>query len=661
MQDDGNMRGPSTSFAGFGFGGGGAQAGWDHGMGGCESGFTLRDVTNPDIVWATCYGDEVTRWDAKTKLARSVSPWLHTLDSPPNDTKYRCHWTPPLAIDPFDHNVVYYGCQVIFKTTNGGQSWSVISPDLSTQDPSKIIPSGGLVGDNLGQFYGEVVFAIAPSEIQKGLIWAGTNDGKLWYTKDGGAKWNDVSKNVGMPSWGTVTKIEPSHFDAGTAYVSVDYHLMDNRDPFIYKTTDFGQTWKSVAGDLPKHQLSYVRAIAEDPNKKGVLFAGTGNGFFYSLDDGGHWTAVTAGLPHAPVSWIVVQKNFHDVVVSTYGRGFFIMDDVSPLEQMAGENSDAAVKFFAPHSVYRWVRAPRALLYYTLKAPAQGPAQIEITDAQGNKVREMRGGGRAGLNRVQWDLHSDGPRLIALRTTPPENPHIWEEPRFRGLDSRPITHWGMSPNVEGPIVAPGKYTVKMTVDGQTYTQTIEVMPDPHSTGSVADIEETVKFQRRIMDDVSATSDMVNQMEWMRKQLDDIAKMLRPQKEKAELAKSVDAMDKKIQDVEYKLVSKALTTSDDKYFISAYKIYFNLLWLDGEVGTGAGDVAGGADFGPTDTAKDLLAMIEKDLTAAKAEYKNLIEKDVAAFNRSLAEKGVTPLAFAIPPMTAPATAEGNDPQ
>jgi hypothetical protein len=178
---------------------------------------------------------------------------------------------------------------------------------------------------------------------------------------------------------------------------------------------------------------------------------------------------------------------------------------------------------------------------------------------------------------------------------------------------------------------------------------------------VADIEETVKFQRRIMDDVSATSDMVNQMEWMRKQLDDIAKMLRPQKEKAELAKSVDAMDKKIQDVEYKLVSKALTTSDDKYFISAYKIYFNLLWLDGEVGTGAGDVAGGADYGPTDTAKDLLAMIEKDLTAAKAEYKNLIEKDVAAFNRSLAEKGVTPLAFAIPPMTAPATAEGNEPQ
>jgi photosystem II stability/assembly factor-like uncharacterized protein len=660
MQDDGNMRGPSTAFAGFGFSAAGGQAGWDHGMGGCESGFTVPDVTDPDIVWATCYGDQVTRWDAKTKLARSVSPWLHTLDSPPNDTKYRCHWTPPLAIDPFDHNTVYYGCQVIFKTTNGGHSWSVISPDLSTQDPSRIIPSGGIVGDNLGQFYGEVVFAIAPSETQKGLIWAGTNDGKVWYTKDGGGKWNDVTKNIsGLAPWGTITKIEPSHFDAGTAYVSVDYHLMDNRDPYIFKTTDFGQTWKSVTGDLPKHPLSYVRAITEDPNKRGVLFAGTGNGFYYSLDDGLHWTGLAAGLPHAPVSWIVVQKHFHDVVISTYGRGFYILDDITPLEQMAQDSSEAAVRFFAPKSAYRFVRNSRTFLSFSLKAAPQGPVQIEISDAQGNKVRELRAPGRPGMNRVAWDLHYDGPRLIALRTTPPENPHIWEEPRFRGQDSRPITHWGMSPNQLGPIVAPGKYTVKLTVDGQSYTQTIEVLRDPRTTGTPADIEESVKFQRRILDDVTAVSDMVNQMEWMRKQLDDIEKMLRGQKEKADLLKSVQGMNQKIQDVEYKLVSKALTTSDDKYFVSAYKAYFSLLWLNGEVGTGAGDVAGGADYRPTDTAIGLLEMIEKDMNAAKAEYRALLDKDMPAFNRSLAEKGVTPIVATLPPPT-PLAANGLEP-
>src|SRR5271166_4481703 len=218
MQDSTTMRGPAVQ-RGFGGFGRFAEPNWERGMGGCESGFTLPDPTDPNIVWATCYGDEVTRWDARTKLARSVSPWLHTLDSPPNDTKYRCHWTAPLAIDPFDHNTVYYGCQVVFRTTNSGQSWSVISPDLSTQDPKYLQPSGGIVGDNLGQFYGEVVFAIAPSTVQKGLIWAGTNDGKIWYTKDAGGKWNDVTRNVGMKEWGTITSIQPSFFDAGTAYI----------------------------------------------------------------------------------------------------------------------------------------------------------------------------------------------------------------------------------------------------------------------------------------------------------------------------------------------------------------------------------------------------------------------------------------------------------
>src|SRR5437016_2864922 len=222
------------------------------------------------------------------------------------------------SIAPFDHNTADFGCQVLFKTTNGGQSWSVISPDLSTQDPSRLISSGGIVGDNLGQFYGEVVFAIAPSELQQGLVWAGTNDGLIWYTKDGGANWTNVTKNIkDLPPWGVVTRIEPSHFDAGTAYVCVDYHLMDNRDPFIFKTSDFGKTWTKISDMLPKHALGYVRTIAEDPNQKGLLFAGTGNGLFYSLDDGSHWTAVAAGRPRAPATWAVVQKPFHDLVVST--------------------------------------------------------------------------------------------------------------------------------------------------------------------------------------------------------------------------------------------------------------------------------------------------------------------------------------------------------
>jgi photosystem II stability/assembly factor-like uncharacterized protein len=655
MQDDGNMRGPSTNTSAGGFGSA-AEEGWDHAMGGCESGFTLPDVTDPDIVWATCYGNEVTRWDAKTRTARSVSPWIHTLDSPPTDSKYRCHWTPPMAVDPFDHNTVYYGCQVIFKTSNAGQSWSVISPDLSTQDPKYIINSGGVVGDNLGQFYGEVVFAIAPSQIQKGLIWAGTNDGKVWYTNDGGGHWNDVTKNIsGMPPLGVVTSIQPSFFDPGTAYVSVDYHLMDNRDAFIYKTSDFGATWTQIGAGIPKGPLSYVRCVAEDPNKKGLLFAGIGNGLYTSPDDGAHWNPLQTGLPHAQTTWVVVQKQFHDLVVATYGRGFYILDDITPLEQMAGQPApDAEVQLFASRGAYRFIHGGRAFVDYSLKAAAKGPVQIQIVDAAGNVVRDLQGSGRPGMDRVSWDLRYNGPRTIALRTLPRENPHIMEEPRFHGAESRPITHWGMSPNQTGPIVTPGKYTAKLTVDGKTYTQALEVLKDPHQGGTDAEIEASVKMQLHILDDVSKTSDMVNQIEWMRKQLADVEGMLHSQKGKDDLLKTVQAEDQKMQDVEYKLISKALTTSDDKYYIATYKIYFNLLWLNGEVGPGAGDVAGGDNYGPTDTAREILAAIEKDLTAATTEYHNLMEKDVPAFNRSLGEHGITPLASVVPARNADPT-------
>ena len=657
MQDDGTMRGPSTSRPrGFST----EDTGWDHGMGGCESGFTLPDPADPNIVWASCYGDEVTRWDARTKLARSVSPWLHTLDSPPNDTKYRCHWTPPLAIDPFDHNTVYYGCQVVFKTANGGQSWSVISPDLSTQDPSRIVSSGGIVGDNLGQFYGEVVFAIAPSEIQRGLIWAGTNDGKVWFTRDSGEHWNDVTKNINMPAWGTVTSIQPSHFNAGTAYISVDYHLMDNRDPFIFKTTNFGQTWTPLASNLPKHQLSYVRAIAEDPNKEGLLFAGTGNGVYYSLNDGGSWTALTEGLPHAPVTWAVVQKQFHDLVVSTYGRGIYILDDITPLEQMAEKKqAESAQKLFAMRPALRMAKESRAFITFNLAAAPKSPVRVEIVDSSGKPIRELRPPqARAGMNRVTWDLKYTGPRLIALRTTPPENPHIWEEARFRGRDSRPISHWGVAPEQEGPLALPGKYIVRLTVDGQTLTEPLDIVKPPRTTGSDADIEKSVQLQLRIRDDITRTSDIVNSIEWMRKQLEVQQAMLRSER-KPDLLKSVEDFDKKLQDVEYRLLSRALTTSDDKYFMAAYKVYFNLLWLAGEVGGGAGDVAGGADYGPTDTSVALLEMIEKDLASAESDFRKLMQTDFPTFNRTLADRGLLPLNTTVPAPAPPKKEEGAE--
>jgi photosystem II stability/assembly factor-like uncharacterized protein len=648
MQDDGNMRGPSVG-----------RGDWDKDMGGCESGFTAADQVDANIVWETCYGAEVTRWDARNKKTRNVSPVIHTLDSPPNEVKYRCHWTPPLAIDPFDHNTVYYGCQVIFKTSDAGVHWSVISPDLSTNDPSHIISSGGLVGDNLGQFYGEVVFAIAPSKIQKGLIWAGTNDGQIWYTKDSGGHWNNVTKNIsGLLPLGTVTSIEPSHFDPGTAYASVDLHLADNRDPFILKTTDFGNTWTTLSGGLPKHELSYVRIIAEDPNCKGLLFAGTGNGLFYSLDDGAHWDEYDRGLPHAPVSWAVVQKNFHDLVISTYGRGIYILDDITPFEQMAKGNADAAARLFEPRSSYRFSDQPNVYLNFWLKSAPKAAVEFQILDGQGKTIRKFSAPGKEGINRATWDMKYEPAHVVALRTAAPDNSHIWEERRFRSAESRPITHWGIYGNEQGPIAAPGKYTVQMTVDGRKFTQPLTVLADPRATSSQADLELSVKTLLRIRDHTTTAADIVNQMEFMRKQLGVVTQMLRAQaaqqkekeaskadgKEKEDdFLKSIEAMEKKLADVEFKFISPVEANSDDKYFAQKARIYMNLMWLQGRVGTGAGNVVGNADFPPAPADLEWLASIEKDLAAAQADYRQVMEKDLPAFNHNLMQHGMTPIA------------------
>jgi len=683
--------GAPAAFGGGGGGGGGPQfSTWEHNIGGCESGFTLPDVVNTDVVWASCYGNTVTRWDAKTGLARSVSPWMHTLDWPPDQLKYRCHWTPPLAIDPFDHNTVYYGCQVIFKTSSAGQSWSVISPDLSTKDRSRIVSSGGLIPDNLGQFYGEVVFAIAPSEIQRGLIWAGTNDGKVWYTRDGAANWNDVTKAMQLPSWGTIRKIEPSHFDPATAYVAVDYHMMDDRKPVVMKTTDFGKTWTNVTGDLPSsHPLDYVMAVAENPNRRGMLFAGTGHGFYYSMDDGTHWTKFSDGLPASPVSWIVVSKLYHDVVVSTYGRGIFVLRDISMLEQSDSASAAAALRFYLPRTAVRDPRGGRAEFTFALKDAPKDSVKVEIEDANHRVIRTMKSMARAGANRVTWDLRHDSPDRIDLRTLPPDNPHIWDEPRFRnpattgggrgglgvappdsamaslsansggtavpiaplpapttttpanpGDTTRPrvltrgITHWGIdAPARSGPLATPGRYTVIVTTDGRSAKQPVAVVRASNLTAPDSEIAASTAAQIRIRNAMNDAAGMANKLEIMRKQIEDLVSA---NASSASLTQPLRELDAKMMSVELRILSRSDLNTDDKWYVEPTKLFLSLIWLSGEVGTGAGDVAGGADHRPTDASMATLASLERDLAATKSAYAGLMT-DVASFNRTMSGK------------------------
>jgi hypothetical protein len=621
--------------AGRGGRNGGTGDGWQTGLGGCESGFTFPDTVNPNIVWSSCYGNEITRWDASVGRARSVSPWIHTLDSEPNKAKYRCHWTPPAVLDPFDHNTVYYGCQVVFKTSDGGDTWDVISPDLSTQDPKFIVSSGGIVGDNLGQFYGEVVFAIAPSPAEKGLLWAGTNDGKLWYMRAG--KWTDVTKNItGLPAWGTVTQISPSNFDPGTAYVAFDFHMMDDRLPYLYKTSNFGQTWTKISGGLPTgHPLDYVRSVAENPNKKGMLFAGTGHGFFYSMDDGAKWTQFKEGLPPAPVTWITIQKRQHDVVIATYGRGLFILPNISILEQTGTPSAPPTTKLYEPIPAIRQARAGRAEFVFSLGSAPTAPISMEILDSTGAVVKKQQVSAHAGLNTATWDLRYDGPSAVELRTTPPENPHIWDEVRFKTAEFRPVDHWGIQgAQRAGPIAAPGKYSVRMDLGGGPVTQPFTIVKDPAISASEADLVLSTQTQTKIRDDMNATVTLTNHLEKMRRQIEDQTKA---NAGKADVVKALADLNQKMLAVEYQMVTKSDMMSDDKYYPEQYRVYQNLIWLNGVVGMGAGDVAGGAEYKPTRASLQVLAEIETALAKAKTDYNKLIATDVPAFNTAMAGK------------------------
>jgi hypothetical protein len=367
-----------------------------------------------------------------------------------------------------------------------------------------------------------------------------------------------------------------------------------------------------------------------------MLFAGTGHGFFYSMDDGAHWTQFREGLPASPVSWILVPKRWHDVVVSTYGRGLFILRDIAPLEDQGAQLASSGVRLYAPHPGYRQARSGHADITFALAAGERAPAKVQILDSTGAVIRTIQQPVRAGLNRASWDLRYDPPTRVDLRTTPEANPHIWEEPRFKGKSVRPITHWGIQgPESSGPLGVPGRYATRVIVGKDTTpARPLEILRDPQILANDADLLASTKAQIRIRDDMNAAAEMINKLEIVRKQIEDQRKTAAT---KPGVTPALAALDDKLLGVEFRLLTKSDLNSDDKYYVEAYKVYLNLIWLAGEVGTGAGDVAGGADARPTDASLEWLAQIETDLAAAKTEFNKVMTEDVPAFNRTMAGK------------------------
>ena len=423
MQDGPSTCGPSNSKSSGSYVTGGSEIprGLWYSVGGGESGTATPDPTDPFIVWSTASGRGsasgiVVRHDLRTRQSRDVEVWpVAPFGHAAADIRYRFIWDFPIVISPHDHNKIYVGSQFLHVTTNGGQSWEVKSPDLTLNTKNTQVHSGGLTPDNLGVEYGNTIYSIAESPVQSGLIWVGTNDGVVQVTQDDGANWANVTANIpGMIAWGTVFNIEPSRFDAGKAYITVNGHLEGNFDPWVYKTNDYGQSWTQITDGLPRNPLSNARNVREDPIRPGLLYLATENGMFLSFDDGDNWQPLQLNLPHTPVSWLTIQEHFNDLVLSTYGRGFWVLDDLSPFQQLTAEAAASDAFLFAPRSAYRLrlvdntVREMAddptagdnppygASLSYWLGSEPPGDVTLEIADSNGSLIASVDGAKKRG-------------------------------------------------------------------------------------------------------------------------------------------------------------------------------------------------------------------------------------------------------------------------
>ncbi len=650
-QDEPTFRGPSNNLQqsrGPIIAGGITAGDWTQ-IGGCEPGFSIPDWADNNIVWSGCYNGDLTRMDLRTGQARWVSAWPEAgYGWAPKDVKYRWHWTMPIAMSPHDHNRVYVGSQYVHETDNGGQSWKVISPDLTLNDKSHQQSSGGMHGDNLMTFEGSVLYAIAESPVKAGVIWTGGTDGQVNVTQDGGKSWTNVTRNIqGMPPLGTIWSIAPSNFDAGTSYVVDNLEQgAGDYNAYVYKTTDFGKTWKLISGGIPKSVNSSAHTIVEDPVRKGMLFLGTDNFIYVTWDDGDHWTLLRNNMPPAPIYWLTIQKHYNDLVVATYGRGFWILDDITPLRSFDKAES-AEVYLFQPRAAYRYRKFNNtrqadtynhivgenppegADLNYYLKAPAK-KVQISILGADGKTIRELAGSTQPGVNRVWWDLRYQAPVVVKLRASPPGEPWV-KNVSPPDHDWRPLVHWRNY--TTGPEVAPGVYTVKLNADGKEFTEKITILRDPKDLGSEQDIKANTDFLLQLRSELNESAETINRIEWTRKQLVDLQTMLRTGPGNASVIQAAQELQQKIYAVEGRFFPLGLTGRTEDAFRVPTTLYGKLTNL-------AFLVEGGADLPPTDQSVEVNEELEQQLTEAQQAAKTLNEKLIPEFNATLKAKGLS---------------------
>ena len=649
-QDGPSMGGPSNTLSGSVIPIGAWQS-----VGGCESGFAIPDPVDNQRVWSGCYEGILDLFDHRTGHSRNVSVWPDNPEAWSGETlKYRFQWTFPILISPHDHNRVYVGSQYVHLTEDGGHSWRVISPDLTTNDKTKQQRMGGLTPDDAGPTMGATLFALAESPLQAGLLWAGSNDGLLHVSQDGGQSWTNLTDRLpDLPPWGTVSNIEASRHQAGAAYVTFDLHQVNDTRSYVYKTDDFGRSWVSLAADLPHDTHSYVHCLREDPQRAGLLYLGTENAIHVSFDDGVDWQSLQTNLPQAPAHWLTVQEHFNDLVVATYGRGFWILDDITPLQQWTPEVAGQAAYLFRPRPAYRFrtvaanMQQPGdpaagqnpsygASLNYYLSDPGQQEIELTISDAQGRQVRRLGAGKldpakpdphrltrRAGLNRVYWDLRYQATDRPRLRTKPDEHAHV-----LLGED-------GWRPLVEGRPLAllapPGEYTIKLKVDNSEQIQQLTVLKDPNSAGTLRTIAQQTELLQQLREMINQAVKMINRIERIRAQLYQLQGYLEDQEDIEEILTASRELDHKLKELEGNFFDLRLTNARQDTLWWGRRLYSKMTILARQIGQ--------SDFAPTTQQQEVFQLYRKQLTNYRERLDKLLSEDVAGFNRQLRRQGI----------------------
>jgi len=634
-QDGYSYKGPSNSLQGY------IPIGLWEGVGGCESGFAQPDPFDNNIVWSGCYDGGLERYDSRTGHAQDVRVWPEAgYGWAPADMKYRWYWNFPLAFSNHVKHRVYVGSQFVHKSDDNGNSWQVISPDLTLNDKTHQQSSGGIAIDNLMTWDGAVLIAIQESKLEQGLIWTGSNDGQVHITRNGGTDWVNVSKNIPeLPKWGTISNIEVSRFQKGTAYITVDLHHMGNFDPFVYKTSDYGQSWKLISATVPKSIHSFAHVIKEDPKKEGMLYLGVDNGLYISHDDGEHWMRLRNNLPPSPVYWLEIQEHFDDLVVGTYGRGYYILDNISPLREYAYEAQNKEVHLFSLRPAYRFQNkqsiktdgpslnsgrnpAYGAEINYYLKSDTKETVEIQILTKDDELIRTLRGKNKAGVNRVMWDLRYEPTYRPKLRSTPPGRPWV----QLNGEGWRPLVTWDIDlwRGQFGPKAVPDTYKVKLIVGDREFVRDVMVLKDPKSEGSISDIKAQVALSLELRDAMNIAVNMINTVEVIRSELQTILPRL---KRKKDISKAKELLGM-AQSIAGSLYDIHLTGAREDAFRSPMKLYGRLSALASDIS------AHGIDFKPSQQQEEVSKIFNSRLENVNLKFEKLIGSEIDKLNRQL---------------------------